>query len=56
MKKLILSLVALSAISFNAGAQTWKMFVNHQDGTVDTIKTSAVKNVTLHLKIRMLTR
>lgn len=46
MKKLILSLVALAAISLNAGAQTWKMFVNHQDGTVDTIKTSAVKNVT----------
>ncbi len=46
MKKLILSLVALAAISLNAGAQTWRMFVNHQDGTVDTIKTSAVKNVT----------
>jgi hypothetical protein len=46
MRKIILSLVALVAISIQTGAQTWKMMVNHQDGTVDTIETSAVKNVT----------
>ncbi len=46
MKKLILSLAMIIAVSVNANAQAvWKMVVTHADGTHDTLATSAVSDV-----------
>lgn len=46
MKKTILSLVALLATALSVNAQTWNMVITHEDGTVETLATSAVKSVT----------
>lgn len=46
MKKILLSLALLIAAVANVNAQAvWKMVVTHNDGTVDTLATSAVKDV-----------
>lgn len=49
MKKFLLSIVALFGLIGGASAQTWNMVVTHEDGTADTIATSAVKNVSFSL-------
>lgn len=45
MKKFILSLLALISFATGMNAQTWKMVVTHEDGSQDTLSTSAIKNV-----------
>ena len=49
MKKILLLLVAVFAFVSNINAQTWNMVVTHNDGTVQIIKASDVKNVTFQL-------
>ena len=49
MKKILLLLVAMFAFIGNINAQTWNMVVTHNDGTVQVIKASDVKNVTFQL-------
>ena len=49
MKKILLLLVAVFAFISNINAQTWNMVVTHNDGTVQVIKASDVKNVTFQL-------
>ena len=49
MKKILLSAFALFAVLLTGSAQTWKMVVTHEDGTVDTLATTAVKNVSFML-------
>ena len=49
MKKILLLLVAVFAFVSNINAQTWNMVVTHNDGTVQVIKASDVKNVTFQL-------
>ena len=49
MKKILLLLVAMFAFIGNINAQVWNMVVTHNDGTVQVIKASDVKNVTFQL-------
>lgn len=49
MKKLLLSAFAFFAMLTSVSAQTWQMIVTHEDGTVDTLATSAVKSVSFSL-------
>jgi len=49
MKKILLTIMALVATVASVNAQTWNMVITHQDGTIDTIATSAVKNVRFFL-------
>ena len=49
MKKILLLLVAMFVFIGNINAQTWNMVVTHNDGTVQVIKASDVKNVTFQL-------
>ena len=45
MKQTILTLLTLLTLTLSVNAQTWNMIVTHEDGTVDTLATSAVKSV-----------
>lgn len=46
MKKVLLTLIAFIAVATSMNAQAvWKMVVTHQDGTVDTLSASTVRNV-----------
>lgn len=49
MKRIILSLFVLVAMVGNLKAQVWNMIVTHEDGTVDTLSTKAVKKVNFQL-------
>ncbi len=46
MKKILLSAIAVFAMTTNLFAQSWKMTVTLNDGTTQEFQTSAVKNVT----------
>lgn len=45
MKKIILTLVAALGLFSSVNAQTWKMVVTKDDGTIDTLATGKVKSV-----------
>jgi len=45
MKKYILTIATVVATAISANAQSWNMIITHEDGTIDTLKTSAVKSV-----------
>jgi len=49
MRKTIMTMIALFGIISGAEAQTWEMVITHEDGTRDTMQTSAVKNVSFFL-------
>lgn len=49
MKKIILSILAIIAFTLNSNAQSYYMIVTHEDGRVDSIMTTAVKNVTFSM-------
>ncbi len=49
MKKILLSLLAIAAFALNSSAQGYYMVVTHEDGTVDSVMTTAVKNVSFSM-------
>lgn len=49
MKRILFSILALLGMAMGANAQNWNMLITHEDGSVDTISTAAVKNVSFSL-------
>lgn len=49
MKKILLSIITIFAFASSSVAQNWNMYVTHEDGTVDTLRTTAVKNVSFKI-------
>ncbi|RKW60334.1 MAG: DUF4876 domain-containing protein [Prevotella sp.] len=49
MKKILLTLITVFALAASGFAQTWNMVIIREDGTRDTLKTSAVKQVTFFM-------
>lgn len=49
MKKISFSIVALLLMSTSMFAQSWNMIITHEDGSKDTLQTTAVKNVSFML-------